>query len=437
MRNLVYWCLSLLVFFVACIELPEEPKEEIVDEFRDLTAISLDPQTDTTILIEGLQNRTVVARGTFITQRRDTIAVIGVLGNSLQVNVSYDTAFRNIQGSKLEWSSSNNSVASVANGVVSPLGGGNASISCRLASKNITSNRAQIRVIGLPFLNIDPPLNETVELPNDGVLTGRLEAGDILLIDGDTIPYDELGRFSYVVSADAPQQVALNVKAIDPIYPQAFSLEVKTFNFAFPSPPLLTLDYPDEQLVFSDESLIRGQVQTGALLFIDNQPAVYDGNGRFEQVVQLPVDGLNTIEIRAENSTYREIVTTVSKIYRRATPETIVGNWTGTVEDGSNFTFTVSESSTTPGEYEANGLYNWNVLPPFNVTRTNIPFTVVIDQYGFLVGEFTWSRSGAEADVVYFGLFGTSASAVGTIRYDGSWSGNTVARTSPWTATKN
>jgi hypothetical protein len=269
------------------------------------------------------------------------------------------------------------------------------------------------------------------------VLTGRLEAGDILLIDGDTIPYDGLGRFSYVVSADAPQQVALNVKAIDPIYPQAFSLEVKTFDFVFPSPPLLTLDYPDEQLVYSNESLISGQVQTGSLLFIDNQPAIYDENGRFEQVVQLPVDGLNTIEVRAENSTYPELVTTVSKGYRRASPETIVGDWTGIVEDGSNFTFTVSESLSNPGEYEANGLYNWNVLPPLNVTRTNIPFTVVIDQYGFLVGEFTWSRSGADADVIYFGLFGTSTSAVGTIRYEGSWSGNTVARTSAWTATKD
>lgn len=437
MRNLAFCCLSLLVFFVACIELPEAPKEEIVDEFRDLRFITLDPQTDTTLLIEGLQTRTLVARGTFITQRRDTIAVSGLLGNTFQINVSYDTAFRNIQGSKLEWSSSNNSVASVTNGVVSPLGGGDASISCRLASKNITSNRTRIRVIGLPFLNIDPPLNEAVELPNDGVLTGRLEAGDILLIDGDTIPYDELGRFSYVVSADAPQQVALNVKAIDRIYTQAFSLEVKTFDFVFPSPPLLTLDYPDEQLVYSNESLISGQVQTGALLFIDNQPAVYDENGRFEQVVQLPVDGLNTIEVRAENSTYPELVTRVSKGYRRASPETLIGDWTGTVADGSNFTFTVSESVSTPGDYEANGLYNWNVLPPFNVTRTNIPFTVVIDQYGFLVGEFTWSRSGAEADVIYFGLFGTSTSAVGTIRYVGSWSGNALARTSAWTATKN
>lgn len=237
----------------------------------------------------------------------------------------------------------------VESGVVTPIGGGDADVSCQLASKLIASNLSHFNVVGLPYLSIDSP--------------------------GD-------------------------------------------------------------QLVFTSEGIISGHVATDALLYIQGQPASFDASGYFQQIVDLPAEGVNTVAVKAVDAVFTDAFTVKTKKYTRATPESILGDWTGSASDGSTFTFTVALSTTNPDEFEASGLYNWRVLPPLDVTRTNIPFTFTIDKYGNFLGNFSWSRSGAIADVVYLGIVSTTETSTGTIKYDGSWEGVALGRTSTWTATK-
>ncbi|WP_339810267.1 hypothetical protein [uncultured Imperialibacter sp.] len=349
MRNLQLLFLLTLLGLFSCTDTPINPVEEIPDEFKDLKSIRLNPSGDTTVLVQYSNTKTVAAIGEFVVAQFDTLEVAGLLSKKTQITITYDTTYRTIDAMKLEWSSSDNSVVTVENGVVTPIGGGDADVRCRLASKQITSNSSHFNVVGLPFLSIDSP--------------------------GD-------------------------------------------------------------QLVFTSEGIVSGHVATDALLYIQGEPASFDPSGYFEQVVQLPIDGVNSVVVKATDAIVPEAFTVKTKKYTRATPETILGNWAGTASDGSDFTFTVTLSTTDPDEFDASGLYNWKVLPPLDVTRTNIPFSFKIDKYGNFVGNFSWSRSGAVADVVYRGIVSSTTGSAGTIRYDGSWDGVTLRRTSTWTATK-
>lgn len=75
---------------------------------------------------------------------------------------------------------------------------------------------------------------------------------------------------------------------------------------SFAAAPELEIKNPENEIVISmEEILIEGKTDSGASLFINNQPVFIDGEGLFKQNVKL-VSGLNKIEIIAKNKAEKE-----------------------------------------------------------------------------------------------------------------------------------
>lgn len=75
---------------------------------------------------------------------------------------------------------------------------------------------------------------------------------------------------------------------------------------SFAAAPRLEINNPASEITVSLESiLVEGKTDSGASLFINNQPVSIDSNGYFKQEIKL-VFGLNTIELVARNKADKE-----------------------------------------------------------------------------------------------------------------------------------
>jgi len=438
MKTLTKLLLFVPFILFACLEsVPPEPEEVQEDEFKWLKAISVDPVSDTLILIEAFADRTLIATGTFVETIQDTLIVAGLFSKQLETSTTYDTTYRVIANNKLQWTSSNNSVVTVSQaGVASPGQGGDANISATVAG--ISSNTVRVKVVGLPFLQLDPPAILVVTLPDSAEITGRVEIGALLSINNSPVDYDVTGRFSHFVQAGSIGPAQVTVSATDKDYPQAVRLLLKSVNFVLPPGPALEIDNPENQAVFfSDFSTISGVVEVGALLYIDGTEVFYDPGGNFSETVVLSSLGANVVTVRAVNSLFPEVFTEKTKTYTVYPPEDITGNWTGTVADGSTFELTIIEDPLNAGEYIFTGLYDWKVVSFLSVAVIDVPFSGTVDSDGAINGVFTAASGSAAADVVYGGFLTSATNAAGTVSYDGTYSGLSIDRTSNWTATKD
>jgi cytoskeletal protein RodZ len=75
---------------------------------------------------------------------------------------------------------------------------------------------------------------------------------------------------------------------------------------SFAAAPELEIKNPENEIVVSmDKIIIEGKTDSGASLFINNQPVSIDGEGYFKQEVKL-INGLNKVEISAKNKAEKE-----------------------------------------------------------------------------------------------------------------------------------
>lgn len=439
MKNIPIFHILCVALVIACNSIDVDPEEEEVDEFKWLKFINIDPGSDTLVLIEEYEDRTLAASGTFIETKEDTVIVKGLFTEEFEATTTYDTTNRTITNNKLEWISSDNSVVRVsAAGVVSPVQGGAANV--RATVRGISSNLVPVKVVGLPFLQLDPPAALVVTLPDSAEITGRVGLGALLSINDNPVDYDPAGRFSYFIQAGAIGTIPVIVSATDKNYPQAVRVLVKSVNFILPNSPTLEIEGPEAQAIFLSEgsvtTTIRGVVEVGALLYIDGTEVQYDQQGNFSETVSLTALGNKVVTVRAVNSLFPQVFTEKTKTYTVYPADDVIGNWSGAVDDGSTFQLTVVEDPANPGNYIFSGLYNWRVVPFLNVVIVDVPFTGTLDAEGGIRGTFAASQDGAEADVVYMGSLSTPNDASGTVHYVGSYPPYDLDRVNNWTAAK-
>ena len=186
----------LLIFMVySCGDDPET---------ENLTLIDLQISADSdTLLIIGGDKKTLLVNGTYVKVENNTITNKGGIAITSYTVVNTDTVVKGIDGSTLDWYSSNNSVATVDNGELeSTIYGGLTEI---IAYKDLlNSNTIYVMVqAGAPLLIIDPPVTEIVFQQEIGNVSGWVAGTDFTLkLNSNNIEFSDEGRFNESVSLD-------------------------------------------------------------------------------------------------------------------------------------------------------------------------------------------------------------------------------------------
>ncbi len=143
-----------------------------------------------------------------------------------------------------------------------------------------------------------------------------------------------------------------------------------TFNVAVTVPlvaPVLTIDPPEREVVFTDIGVFSGSVTIGSILTIAGESVDHDSDGRFTATVENLVLGENTITVVAANPNDPSLQTTATKVFVRepqVAPELNIdpplrvlvfgesGTISGTVTPGANLTVGgVSENYDSEGNF--------------------------------------------------------------------------------------
>ena len=196
MKNLFIPIINLLIFMVySCGDDPEP---------ENLTLIDLQISADSdTLLIIGGDKKNLLVNGIYVKVENNTITNKGGIAITSYTVVNTDTVVKGIDGSTLDWYSSNNSVATVDNGELeSTIYGGLTEIT---AYKDLlNSNTIYVMVqAGAPLLIIDPPVTEIVFQQEIGNVSGWVAGTDFTLkLNSNNIEFSDEGRFNESVSLD-------------------------------------------------------------------------------------------------------------------------------------------------------------------------------------------------------------------------------------------
>lgn len=204
--------LILALLAVGCVDDlgPEEPE--------DLTLVELwlVADSDTLLLLTG-DTKTLSVEGIYVRTEENTVTNVGVLADTSFTFFTTDTVIRSVARRDLEWTTSDETVAQVNNGIVEGVGAGSADI--RASRHEVASQPLHLRVSTpqlSPELIVDPPQTQLV-FQDSTIISGWVQTGldAILIINDDTVSYAENGRFLETVSLDVGDN-PFQIRAVNP-----------------------------------------------------------------------------------------------------------------------------------------------------------------------------------------------------------------------------
>ena len=188
--------ISLLLIFTACDDLVDN-----IEDDREPLAIFLVTNDDTLLLLAN-NTYSLSVQGIFTETSENTVNNSGVFAEANYTYITTDTTAESIDANKLDWYSSNTTIATVSNGVIEGHAAGTAEI---WAGFHEIFSDTLVVVVSSPQLPpdliLDPPPVQLV-FQDHTIISGRVTAGlDVTLtVSGDTIEVSENGYFSTVVS---------------------------------------------------------------------------------------------------------------------------------------------------------------------------------------------------------------------------------------------
>ena len=229
MKNLFIPITTILIFFIFSCD-DNDPQPE------NLTLIDLQISVDLdTLLIIGGNEKNIPVKGIYIKVDNNTITNKGGITITGYTVVNTDTVIKDMDQSSLNWYSSNDTVASVTNGIIqTSIYGGLTAITA--SADSIISNTIYVIVSsGEPLLTIDPPMSQIV-FQSIGNISGWVVGSDFSLeINSNSVEYSTEGRFNESVTLIVGENM-FNIKAtnnvdrvitLSPLTPTATHYHIK------------------------------------------------------------------------------------------------------------------------------------------------------------------------------------------------------------------
>ncbi len=195
---------SLLGILVlnSCVNTEETTEETVV-----YSALYMQPERDSIFLYSSHETWTVTLVGTILNTSERTMTNSGLMTDAQFTVTTVDTSYQNVPSSKATWSSSNPSVASVSNGVITGLSPGYTQVTARIGSTYSKTLIVNVRAVNsAPGLELDPP-SAIIIFENFTTVTGSVQSQSTLSVREPqsgffqaSVPYAQDGSFSITVT---------------------------------------------------------------------------------------------------------------------------------------------------------------------------------------------------------------------------------------------
>jgi len=219
-------CLSCLI--VSCTTPPEEEKKVAAP-----SKVEILPHPDT-LFMSVSETQTLNLRGIYVNNSQQTATNSGIITDVNYTVTSTDTTTRSIAAGDAAWSSSNNTVATVSQGVVTARNAGTANISASVSNVGSIPLLVNVKAVNTaPGLVLDPPQTSLI-FENSISVTGNVQQGATLLIaeassshNNVNVPYDANGNFSERITGLVTGYRTISATAQNPNQPSLSTTRYK------------------------------------------------------------------------------------------------------------------------------------------------------------------------------------------------------------------
>lgn len=223
--------ISCAFLFISCV--PEEESEPQIQ----YSSLRIEPDIDSVYLQANGETRQFSIVGSIVSVSERTITNSGVITDAQFTVRQIDTTFQSVDASSVQWSSSNSSVATVLNGLVTARSAGYATISASAGSATSQSIVVNVRAVDTaPGLSLDPPYC-VIQFENFTSVSGIVQQQSILTVRGTNASYGSDGKFNIAVTGLSAGSNEIAVRATHPANAALYTERVKTVAYYQPGTP--------------------------------------------------------------------------------------------------------------------------------------------------------------------------------------------------------
>ena len=221
-----------------------EPLNEGTEETVVYSALYLQPDRDSIFISSSHETWTVTLVGTVLNTSEKTMTNSGLMTDAQYTVTTIDTSYENVAASKAVWYSTNSSIASVANGVITGLSPGYAEITAHIGNTYTKPLIVNVRAMNsAPGLILDPPAAILI-FENFTTVTGSVQNQSKLSVRepqsgyyNAAVPYSQNGSFSVTVTGLNQGIRTITARAAHPNDSLLFTDRTKTVAYYLPNTP--------------------------------------------------------------------------------------------------------------------------------------------------------------------------------------------------------
>ncbi|MEW5800341.1 MAG: Ig-like domain-containing protein [Bacteroidota bacterium] len=236
--KLIIAMFTAAILFMSCVQ-EEEAKSNI-----NYSSLKIQPEVDSVFMRANGESRQFSIIGSVVSISERTIKNSGVMTDAEFTVRQIDTTYQSVDASSVEWSSSNSSVATVSNGLVTARSAGYAAISASAGSTTSQSIVVNVRPVDTaPGLSLDPPYS-VLQFENFTTVSGVVQQNAVLSVtepasgfSNANVGYSSDGRFNMTVTGLNPGVRTITVRATHPTNGTLFTERYKTVAYYQPGTP--------------------------------------------------------------------------------------------------------------------------------------------------------------------------------------------------------